>query len=368
MFSFAKRKIHEPENIQLDEVSKAPFGILCASGLNCDHLPQGRGPFGTNFNNPIPVNGKLGTFKYLNKLYVEEGSLFYHRLGSLGSDVTDYPIDAYEIVTWNGKWWDILFFDIYHPRRSNLAPEHYFLRKYKQNPLGDIAYGFGADIFCPHFPFDLPSAVEQVTGMPAFGRRVKDNIENNNYERPNAQNQKLISVEKRLHKQAINYKSLALTISSQIIGMVDEAIPHFVNALMDNRLDENQVGIDHALTTELIIFSVHLVDRIAFRELGTTQRELFIDALLPIVQQELQVAMSSQFLALYNTRNEFYGRFQHLYPGHNQPSKGTLFWEFGKALGAVYAGSNPVRIMNAASLGLTIYETLLNADFFNLRG
>jgi hypothetical protein len=37
----------------------------------------------------------------------------FHRLGSLGG------IDAYEVVSLDGEVWDILFLDLYHPRKSH---------------------------------------------------------------------------------------------------------------------------------------------------------------------------------------------------------------------------------------------------------
>lgn len=198
MFLFFKPKIHEPESDQLAEVSNSPLGVICASGLNCDQLPNAQGLFGTSYNNPIPVNGSVGTFKYLNKLHASTGAIYYHRLGSLHVDVSDKLIDAYEIVTWSGDFWDILFFDIYHPRRSNNAPKHYTLRSYKTNPLGDIPFGFGADLFCPNFPYDLPLAVERVTGMAALGRRVKERVEKTNYTRPLSHENKVMAVSSRL--------------------------------------------------------------------------------------------------------------------------------------------------------------------------
>lgn len=198
MFSFLKPKIHEPEDVQLAEVSETPLGVICASGLSCDLLPNAQGPFGTNYNNPIPVNGLVGTFKYLNKLHAPTGPVYYHRLGSLDADVSDNPIDAYELVTWNGDFWDVLFFDVYHPRRSNKAPEKYSLRSYKSNPLGDIPFGFGADLFCPNFPYDLPLAVERVMGMAALGRRVRERVEKTEYTRPIAQKNKIMTVRSRL--------------------------------------------------------------------------------------------------------------------------------------------------------------------------
>ena len=38
-------------------------------------------------------------------------------------DVSEDPVDCYEIVCMDGTQWDRIFLDCYHPRRSNLVPE-----------------------------------------------------------------------------------------------------------------------------------------------------------------------------------------------------------------------------------------------------
>ena len=77
-----------------------------------------------------------------------------------------------------------------------------------------------------------------------------------------------------------------------------------------------------------------------------------MNALLPSVQRELKPPLDSQFQDLYNTRNMFYGGCPRLFPEKKDNLKGTLFWEFGKAMGSVYANSHPVAIMQTAIEGM----------------
>lgn len=84
--------------------------------INCAEGPFGRHPF-----NPIPVNGPLGEITYLSRLITKDNGqhLFFHRLGS-GSN-----IDAYEVVSWDGSVWDVLYFDYYHMGKTRKAPDGY---------------------------------------------------------------------------------------------------------------------------------------------------------------------------------------------------------------------------------------------------
>lgn len=109
------------------------------------------------------------------------------------------------------------------------------------------------------------------------------------------------------------------------------------------------------------MFGLHLTDRIAFGRLGASNTAGFMDALLPAIQSELQPTVSSQLEDLYNTRNTFYGGFRKLYPDENENLKGTLFWEFGKALGSVYANSNPARITGVSMFGMTFMQAINQA-------
>jgi hypothetical protein len=199
MFSFLNRKIHEHEAIQIADVRNTALGTIAISRVNFDVLPNGFGSYGKSFNNPIRVNRSLGTYKYFSKLLsLGDEPVYFHRLESLDTGVTDNPIDAYEMATWIGNLCDIIFIDIYHPRRSNLAPKGYKLRSYKDNPLGDVALAFGIDIFCPIFPFDLHSAISMRNNFTALARQAQERVSAGSYERPEQHRMNVLSIRSRI--------------------------------------------------------------------------------------------------------------------------------------------------------------------------
>ena len=164
---FKKPSIHEPVKQQRKELSASlednPFKEILLgkylNGLNCDQLPGGRGPFGSR-DNPIPVNGASGEVKYLAKLRGRTGHpVMFHRLGSVDSGITADRLDCYEIVCMDGTQWNRLYFDMYHPQRSNLAPEGYSLQPFDRKIGFDMFFGFGCRSMVENFPVGLTDAI-----------------------------------------------------------------------------------------------------------------------------------------------------------------------------------------------------------------
>ena len=198
MFSMFKKKIHEPVEQQRAELQADPVGALALAGEDCDQITSGEGPFGHSFNNPIPVNGQLGTYKYFAKLKNSFATpILFHRLGSMASDKTKYLIDVYEIVDAPGEHWDLLFLDMYHPRRSNLAPQGYELKPFNPD-VGDHPYALGVDVFCPNFPYDLPEAIVAHNGFDAVAKIARDVIGITSHLRPPQQEMKLTMIKTQL--------------------------------------------------------------------------------------------------------------------------------------------------------------------------
>lgn len=80
--------------------------------------------FGRTPHLAIPVNGPLGELTYLSRLQTATGSrFFFHRLGSIKYESRN--IDVFEIVSWNGALFDILYFDYYHNKKIEIAPSGY---------------------------------------------------------------------------------------------------------------------------------------------------------------------------------------------------------------------------------------------------
>ena len=199
MFNLFNKTIHESEHDQIEELKSEAIGTLALAGENCDSITGGIGEFGFSYNNPIPVNGDLGTYKYLTKLCSPSlHKLFFHRLGSLLNEINDHPIDAYEVVNFIGTIWDIIFIDFYHPRRSNLAPQGYSLKPYNKK-IGDMPFAFGVNIYCNDFPNDLPEKIKMHNGPPySFANMVSSSIQENNFSPPESHKLKVMTIESKI--------------------------------------------------------------------------------------------------------------------------------------------------------------------------
>lgn len=198
MFSFFRKAIHEPVIQQRSDLLREPIGELALTGEDCDALSGASGAFGQG-KSPIPVNGLLGTYKYLAKLHTTSSGavVYFHRIGSLSIESAARPLDVYELVSLDGQQWDFLFFDMYHPRRSNLAPDGYALKPFDKE-IGDLPFAFGVDIFCPQFPYDLPGAIEARNGLPAFARRVRERVTKGGFDRTAKQASRLANIRSRV--------------------------------------------------------------------------------------------------------------------------------------------------------------------------
>jgi len=170
--------VHESRAFQNQEIVDSysePIRSSILDGKDVDQLPNGEGPFGS-LNNPIPVNGKIGVIKYLAKLRNKEGSpVCFHRIGSYSSSATDNPIDMYEVICLFGSKKAELHFDMYHPRRSCVAPEGFQLDRV--NPeLGakDQSWGYGVDTLVSDFPKGLIGELKREYGDAVGGKLEKE--------------------------------------------------------------------------------------------------------------------------------------------------------------------------------------------------
>ncbi len=133
------KKILDDEAYQ---TSLEPTAELQRKGLSVDILPNTAGEFGSA-TNPIPVNGVLGEMTYLSRLETLDGQrIFFHRYCSISS------IDIYEVVTFGSNEWRILCFDMYHPRRSKLAPAGFRVSN-------EVRQFSGFNHYCQQFPYDF---------------------------------------------------------------------------------------------------------------------------------------------------------------------------------------------------------------------
>jgi hypothetical protein len=111
-------RILSDEAEQIEEYPE-PLKTLMAKGSDGDKTVGGHGPFGTSVTNPIPVNGPIGQILYLSSLRLNDERILFHRLGSVDK------IDVFECVDIRCTEWKLLYLDMYHPRKSKIAPEGY---------------------------------------------------------------------------------------------------------------------------------------------------------------------------------------------------------------------------------------------------
>lgn len=153
----------EPYRKQEQAARENPLFAASDLGDFGDALPNGYGPFGS-ITNPVPVNGVVGEVVYLNRLATVEGSRFlFHRPGCFKTDVSEYPVDGFELVSFDGKCKLNLWLSPYHKRRSKLSPEGCRLNPFPKDKLEQIMVklpGYGTTGRVEGFPFGLPDSDE----------------------------------------------------------------------------------------------------------------------------------------------------------------------------------------------------------------
>jgi hypothetical protein len=183
------------ENAQ-NEGLPALLGLDIIKGIDCDEIPGGKGEFGRDPRNPIPVNGPLGETIYLSNLHTDTAQqIMFHRLGSVQN------IDVYETVSLDGTMWDVLFLDLYHPRKSRRAPTGYRIATGAERSKILL----GANEFVSAFPDKLQDAIadtnERLLGHRMRPREVREAVEQINFKCPLEHLIKVSSVMARIKAQ-----------------------------------------------------------------------------------------------------------------------------------------------------------------------
>lgn len=105
---------------------------------------------------------------------------------------------------------------------------------------------------------------------------------------------------------------------------------------------------------EVIVFYMHLVDRLAFAHLGAAKQETFGDRFVVAVEKEVLRELCEEVSAddfaqalrdTYNHRQMQYARYKVLIPAKGEPLKDTLYWEFSKILFGFLDDQNPATLM-----------------------
>ena len=158
---------------------------------------------------------------------------------------------------------------------------------------------------------------------------------------------------------AANVVRQASAAATALRLMAEASLPH---ALADVGKQRSELLVS-SVALELLVFGLHLSDRLAFQRLGDARRCEFMSALLPNVEAQLDSALRDGFRGFYAQRVFLYAKCENLFPSESNGDvlKDTLFWEFGKVLSRTYGNSNPVGITMLSNLGATIYKSLLEA-------
>ena len=122
--------------------------------------------------------------------------------------------------------------------------------------------------------------------------------------------------------------------------------------------ETSAAALMQSLLLEVLSFELHLTDRLAFSKFGSKERATFMDTLLAEVARRLEPPFNVELQDVFNIRQQFYGRFPKLYAEKGDSLAGTLFWEFGKAMAAVYADNNPAAVTTTSINSMTLFETV----------
>jgi hypothetical protein len=99
------------------------MSAMNAGGCNTDEMPNGIGEFGLEPTNPIPTNTPFGSILYLGGLRAPDGTVVSNtRLGTVGANNIEKPIDKYQITHKNGNELAIIYISPYQAINSKKAP------------------------------------------------------------------------------------------------------------------------------------------------------------------------------------------------------------------------------------------------------
>lgn len=157
-------------DLYLPDVSAA-----LVSGAAVDRIENAPGDFGRDVRNPIPVNGVLGELIYISHLVTSSGSrLVGHRIGTAAN------VDIYEVAAIDGTAWDVLFFDLYHPRRSRAAPTGLQIKP----DTWILATNYRLDDFPQGIRVGVTRSTREFIGIPFVGPALHDESRFHELHRP----------------------------------------------------------------------------------------------------------------------------------------------------------------------------------------
>lgn len=151
----------------------------------------------------------------------------------------------------------------------------------------------------------------------------------------------------------------AKLLAMLLVEITTEDIQFFFEELRKDkqrRVDESK---SKEVFFEMVIFYIHLIDRISFAQLEAEKRNAFMNTLFVEVQKELsriQDIKNEHFLNafddFYNLRQIEYGQYR-LIPEHGEGAKGTLTWELGKKVAGILGNERDPEIIMIIKVFIT---------------
>lgn len=142
-------------------------------------------------------------------------------------------------------------------------------------------------------------------------------------------------------------------------GQLLEAVPEIAKEMASTLQAQHRIGFRYRngpdrFLLELLVLSMHILDRMAFERLGRSGRDIFVDRLITVVMGGVIARSKSGVSAVdfvaelrdtYNRRQAEYSRYKALAPQPGAPPQGTLFWEFSKTLFGLLNDENPASLV-----------------------
>ena len=326
MFNFFHKKGSVHESIEKQTADIKRLNPLIANeilkGLSCDKLPSSTGVFGS-LTNPIPVNGPFGEIKYLGKLRGRTGhAVFFHRLGSVKSPVTNNLIDIFEIVCQDATQWNKLYFDIYHPRRSNLVPDGYILTPYNKQLKMDLPFAYGVTSLISNFPYDLPDELDKFYGSNGvYSRHARKWLEQYSFKRPEETQKSQDETKQKVVQSTddIDNFSFITEILKESLALEKEILTNYKDKLMgysNSKLFESKYN--RMFLIERFIFLRAYLELENYKLLNTDDMYKYIAAIATKVY-DINHQQAYEFIdkrqRLYISELEMLNEFKHPHPG-----------------------------------------------------
>jgi hypothetical protein len=116
--------------------SRARLAIGTGKGLRLDEIPNGKGEFGLDVANPVPVDGIPTVKTYLSFLItLDSERIQFKRVGSWETPQFAGPTDGYDLFDQKGNLLTRIFVNAYAGGSSEKAPKGFiYFRPFKDDP------------------------------------------------------------------------------------------------------------------------------------------------------------------------------------------------------------------------------------------